>query len=221
MHGLQGAAGESSDPAQRGTDLEYAVLVLLERLAPEERAAFLLREVFEVDYAVVAQALGREEAACRQMVHRARERVAEGRPRRAGNAPVKPPTAEEKMDLLRRFRAATETGDAATLAGLLAPNATYTADGGGKVFAARSVLQGAARIERLITTVARKAGDDVGHTLVLVDGEPALATFRGEEPSALTFIAADEDGVLAIYRIFNPDKLRRLPAAVAGGHPAG
>src|SRR3954471_20731960 len=115
------------------SDLSMAFLVLLERLAPEERAAFLLRDVFCCEYDEIARALGKSQAAARQTVHRARERVRADRPRFAA-----PPDAKER--LLGRFVAALGNGDKDALLALFAKDITWTSDGGGKVNAARRVL---------------------------------------------------------------------------------
>lgn len=111
------------------SDLSIAFLVLLERLAPEERAAFLLHDVFDADYHQIATVLGKSEAACRQIVHRARERVRRDEKRFAA-------TDSARVSLLRRFTAAVEARDEHAVLELLAPEVTWTADGGGRVHAA-------------------------------------------------------------------------------------
>ncbi|MDJ1159519.1 RNA polymerase sigma factor SigJ [Chelatococcus sp. SYSU_G07232] len=204
-----GGAGvaEAPDAAhEQAEELSYAFLVLLERLAPEERAAFLLREVFEADYALVAATLERKEAACRQLVHRARERLAAGRARRVA-------TAAEKADLLRRFQAAARAQDGETLARLLAPDATFTADGGGKTFAARKVLEGAARIAHVVLGIRRKAPGPEVDRLVWLDGEPAMTVWRDGVLRTVTLVDVDEGRIRAIYNVLNPDKLRHCAVA--------
>ena len=110
-------------------DVSVAFLAVLERLGPEERAAFLLHEVFDYDYPEVAQMIGKSEPACRQMIHRARPRVRESRPRFAV-------TVESRERLLEKFLAAAGTGDRRAVMALLAEDVEYMADGGGKVIAA-------------------------------------------------------------------------------------
>ncbi|HSI00750.1 MAG TPA: sigma factor-like helix-turn-helix DNA-binding protein, partial [Reyranella sp.] len=127
---------------ERAADLSLGFLALLERLSPEERAAFLLREVFDVGYPEIARALGKVEATCRQMVHRARERVRQDRPRRVV-------TEADRRHLVRQFLAAANAGDQAALLRVLTPDAAYVTDGGGKVWALRRVVRGAERIARL------------------------------------------------------------------------
>ncbi|HEX8693999.1 MAG TPA: RNA polymerase sigma factor SigJ [Longimicrobium sp.] len=187
--------------AERASDLSIALLMLLERLAPEERAAFLLRDVFDTGYAEIAHALGRSEAAVRQMVHRARERVRAGRPRFAP-----PPEARER--LLHRFLQALADDDRDGVLALLAPDVTFTTDGGGKVPAARNVVSGADRVCRFVLGLERKYGGRTGHRVAPVNGHPALLTFWEGRLLAVTELAMDGERIVAFYRVMNPDKLR-------------
>ena len=146
--------GESCDDApenhaELASDLSMALLVVLERLAPEERAAFLLREVFDSDYEEIAGILGKKETTCRQIVHRAQDRVRRERPRFR----VSESTRERLLD---QFVAAVHTGDKQALISLFSEDATWTADGGGKVPAASKVLRGGARIAKLLLGIARQ-----------------------------------------------------------------
>jgi RNA polymerase sigma-70 factor (ECF subfamily) len=197
----------SAEPApdrrvELASDLSIALLVLLERLAPEERAAFLLREVFGTDYDEIARILERRPDAGRQMVHRARQRVHEGRPRVAA-----PPDAHAR--LLERFLAALSADDAPGVLALLAPDVAITTDGGGRALAARNRIVGADRVARFLLGIARKFG--AGRTMRLgrLNGMPALLEFeRGRLRSATTF-EVDGSRIRAIYTVLNPDKLRR------------
>ena len=190
------------------SDLSVAFLVLLERLSPEERAAFLLHDVFDTDYRELAQTLGKSEAACRQIVHRARQRVKRDRKRFPASEGV-------RAHLLRRFIAAVEAQDETAMMALFAPGATWTADGGGKVPASPRAIVGADRIVRLVMGLARKffAGRGRFH-LATVNGETGLAhRLDGALTSVLAF-ETDGERILAVSVIVNPDKLRdpRLPA---------
>lgn len=195
---------------EKKSALSYAALVLLSQLGPEERAAFLLREVFELEYAQIAEALERTEAATRKLVQRAHEHLTEGRPRNEA-------TLAERRDLLARFQAACDTFDKGALAALLAPNAHYTSDGGGKVFAARDVLVGAERIAHLNVTANKKAGAQVTRRPVTLDGEPGVLVFYDGELAALTMIDVDRGVIQNLYTIFNPEKLSDLRALLAAG----
>jgi RNA polymerase sigma-70 factor (ECF subfamily) len=198
--------------AELASDLSMAFLVLLERLAPEERAAFLLREVFDADYADVARALGKSEAACRQMVHRARERVRADRAR-----VVVAPDAHER--LFARFVDALERDDEAALMALFADEATFTSDGGGKVPAARRVFGGGERIARFLLGVQRKFYVPTGaqRRMVRLNGEPTLLTFAAGRLMSTTSFATDGERILAVYNMLNPDKLRRVAARLGLG----
>jgi RNA polymerase sigma-70 factor (ECF subfamily) len=194
--------GEAPDRAlELADDLSIAFLALLEQLAPEERAAFLLHDVFDVDYGRVASVLERSEAACRQVVHRARERVRGDRKR--FDAPD-----GAKADLLRRFQAAMDARDEQAILDLFAPDATWTADGGGKVAASPRPIEGAARIARLAVNLRERFWAD-GRTMApaTVNGEPGLCVRDGDRLVATLSIATDGDRILAVYAVVNPDKL--------------
>lgn len=208
-------AGAAPDrAAEVASELSLAFLLLLERLAPEERAAFLLREVFGVGYPEIARALGRSEAACRQVVHRARERVRGGRPRFR-------PSPDEHAELVARFAAAVEADDTGALVAILAPEASLVTDGGGKAWAARRVVRGADRVARAVAGAARKRrrGGGVEERTALVNGEPGIVTYRDGVPVAATVLEVDAGRVVAVYRVLNPDKLRGVPPLAGGGGP--
>ena len=196
---------ESAPPADRPTelasDLSVALLAVLERLAPEERAAFLLREVFETGYGDIAVILGKSEAACRQIVSRAAKRVRAGRPRVAVN-----PAATRR--LLQTFGAAVRAQDKQTLLALFAEEATWTSDGGGKAKAALKVIHGAGQITRFVTGVFRNAADRVEFRNVTVNEEPGLATLVDGRLLAVMSIRTDGQRILDAYIILNPEKLR-------------
>ncbi len=187
--------------AELASDISMAFLVLLERLSPDERAAFILREVFGAGYGEVAVVLERSEEACRQLVHRAKQRVREGRAR----FPVAPAAKER---LLGRFLAGLRAGDEKALLEVVAEDATWTSDGGGKIPAAHNV-RGASRIARFQVRLARKLLRlGLRIELIWLNGEPALATWAGDR--LLTTISVDSDGerLTAFYAVLNPEKLR-------------
>ncbi|HYG69984.1 MAG TPA: RNA polymerase sigma factor SigJ [Anaeromyxobacteraceae bacterium] len=202
------ATGTPAAPADaRGelaADLSMAFLVLLERLSPEERAALLLHDVFGAPYDEVARVLEKSEAACRQLVHRARLRVRDDG-RRRNTVPI-----EAKEQLAQRFVASLAAGDEAALLALVAPDAPWIADGGGKVPVARN-LRGAARIVQFLLRLARKA--PATRRLVWINGEPAIATYAGGRLFSTVSLDTDGERVLAFYAVVNPEKLARLTAA--------
>ncbi len=188
--------------------------MLLERLAPEERAAFLLRDVFDAGYDEIARALERSEPAARQLVHRARVRVRADRPRF-------PVPADAQARLLDRFLAALAADDQVALLALFDPAATLTADGGGKTSSARRVVAGRDRVARFLLGFERKAAGRIAHRRASLNGAPALLSdlvLPGHPPTLLfatTFATTVVDGaphIRAVYRVLNPDKLRRLRA---------
>ena len=198
-----GAPPAPDRAAELASDLSMAFLVLLERLAPEERAAFLLREVLGADSAELARVLEKSEAACRQMVHRARTRVREERPRFT----VEP---EQKRELVERFLRALEVEDRDALLAVVAPDATYVSDGGGRVPAVRRIIEGAERVVRLLLGLERKYRGVVRHELRWVNGEPALLGFMGDLLLMSTSFDVDGERLVGFYRVLNPEKLRHL-----------
>ncbi len=196
----------SPSPEERlelASDLSMAFMVLLERLAPVERAAFLLRDVFDCDYAEVARILQKSEAACRQVVHRARERVRRDRRRfRASD--------EDRRRLIGKFVEAAGAGDEATLLSLFAEDATLTSDGGGVVPAARKVVRGRGRIARLYLVLARKLGGRLTHCILNINGEPGLVSFIDGVPFSAISFETDGRSILAVYAVLNPEKLKGI-----------
>ena len=202
-------AASPEQAAERADDVAYALLVMLERLAPEERAAFLLRQVFDHDYADVARILGKSEAACRQLVHRARERVRHERRRYA----VTPQTHRAQLE---KFILAAQSGDYHRIMALLSDDVQNAGDGGGKMPATFHPLVGAARVARLYYAIARRNGDRLSYRIARINGEPGLLRYLdGRLEAALSFVM-DGDGIAAIYTVRNPDKLRHIAQA----HPA-
>lgn len=182
-------------------DLSVAFLVLLERLGPEERAAFLLRDVFDCGYGEIAQVLGKSEAACRQIVHRARDRVRGDRKRFEV-------TEGARATLLQKFRAAVEAQDESTLLALFAPDATWTADGGGRAPALPHPMVGRERIVKLMLGYwNRFRGEGATIHLASVSGETGLyVRLDGHLQSVLSF-ETDGERILTVNVMLNPDKL--------------
>lgn len=182
------------------SDLSIAFLALLERLSPDERAAFLLREVFDYDYDEVAQILGKSEAASRQLVHRAKSRVQEQRPRFAV-------AREAHQRVVHKFMQAASSGDREQLMALLADHAVMTSDGGGKAVSTVHPLHGAERIAWLYFAVARRAWGALEWRIGDINGEPGILRYvDGRLHSAMT-LETDGERVLSIYTVLNPDKL--------------
>ena len=192
-----------------------AFMVLLETLTPEERAVFLLREVFEHDYADIAAMLETTPANCRQLFHRAKERIADRRPRFRDAAAAKRP-------LIDRFVHALRAGDAAEFSSVLAADVGFWSDGGGKVLAARRPVHGRDAVAHMLAGFRRAAGGvdlaTVSLEVALVNGEPAmLMRIAGRLDSVYTFVI-DDDAISAIRVVRNPDKLRYLERQLTTTH---
>jgi RNA polymerase sigma-70 factor (ECF subfamily) len=194
--------------AERSETLSLSFLLLLERLSPEERAAFLLTEVFDYRHAEAAAILGIAEDACRQRAHRARTRLREGRPRFRVDA-------GKQRRLLQRFVAAMQRPDLASLRALFAEDAVHISDGGGVVRAALRPLHGAERLARLYQQVAGQlSGRAIRFELAMLNGAPALLIHEGDRLGTALWIEIDEDGehIAAVHALRHPDKLARLQA---------
>jgi RNA polymerase sigma-70 factor (ECF subfamily) len=196
--------------AELASDLSMAFLVLLERLAPEERAAFLLREVFDADYDEIARTLNKTLAAARQTVHRARERIRTDRARFV--------TADDaKERLFTRFIKALETDDRDEMLAVLAPDATWMSDGGGKVNAARRVIHGSEPITRMLIKIEQKFAHPFTYRIGHMNGEPVLIMYKEDGvPFGVTYCETDGERILALYRILNPDKLGEVDVELPG-----
>ena len=193
-------------------DLSVALLLALDRLSPLERAAFLLHDVFDYSFSQVADALGRNEAACRQLAARARTHVREARPAGAGPAHVASGTLEAKhTQLLTAFITASRSGDIAALTRMLARDARIVSDGGGKVPAALNVIEGADRCAAFLAGVVRKGFTaEMSVHFKMINDLPGFI-LTGPDGLVQTNAFEIEDGVVtAIYVVRNPDKLRYL-----------
>lgn len=207
--------GGASGGADVREDLSVALLMTLERLSPLERAAFLLHDVFDVDYAELAETLSRSEPACRQLVARAREHVQAHKPRFEA-------TPEAMRRVTAAFQRAMLSGDTQALGSLLAEDAVLYADGGGKRIAARHPVAGRDKIVKLIQGIVKKYGwpGATRFEATELNGQPAWLVY---EPDGVETIALAVDGehVAALYLVRNPDKLRHLEpgSAPVGGEP--
>jgi len=209
-----GEIAEAPDAAlERSETLTLSFLLLLERLGPEERAAFLLHEVFDYSHAEAAAILDIAEDTCRQRVHRAKTRLRAGRPRFQVDA-------QAQQRLLERFVAAMQKPDAETLRALFAEDAVHVADSGGAARATLHPLHGAERLARLYLQIARqsrKAG--LRYELRTLNGAPALLIWLDERLFVTTWIDCEDDRITAIHAIRHPAKLARIEAVTktAGG----
>jgi RNA polymerase sigma-70 factor (ECF subfamily) len=182
-------------------ECELALLWSLERLAEEERAAFLLSQVFETSYADIARTLDKSEQACRQLVSRARQRVQESSPRFDT-------TTEQLEKVLLAFTAAAASGDKEEVMRLLAPDVLALTDGGGLVTAARIPLEGAARVAQVFTHIARRTAGLNGLELLSVNSQPALVRLTGDDDDMIFTLRLNRRGQICwLYTLRNPHKL--------------
>ncbi|MDB5963883.1 MAG: polymerase sigma factor SigJ [Polaromonas sp.] len=179
-------------------------MLLLERLTPTERAAYLLREIFDTPYAEVAATLGMEEAACRKLVSRAHAGIAQGKVRH-----VTPPAVQNS--LLDAFRLAITAGTTTALAGLLSEDIALCADSGGKVSAIEGVVQGRDNVLELIGSQLARYWEAYEFVPCEINGGRAIQLrLNGEIAAAITFAFNADGRASNIYIMRNPDKLDRL-----------
>jgi RNA polymerase sigma-70 factor (TIGR02957 family) len=197
----------SADPqlgAERGAALEFAVLMLLEKLPATERAAYVLREAFDYPYQQIAEILECSEVAARQHVSRARKHLAAER-----RAPV---DAAEQKRLLNAFLAAAQEGNMAVLEQLLAADAVSYSDGGGVARASRIPVVGGSRVAKYVRAFADRFWVDVEITPVTMNGQASALLTRDGAAVAVVTVAASEQGIDQVLWIMNPAKLRGVTA---------
>jgi RNA polymerase sigma-70 factor (ECF subfamily) len=204
----------TSDPslgAERSEALSLAVLLLLERLTPTERAAYVLREAFDYTYTRIAEILSLTEANVRQLVSRARKHVASSR--RA------PSTKADQQRLLSAFITAAQQGDATSLESLFAADVVSLSDGGGVATAARLPVVGRGRVAKFISAFSSHFWRGVTLSWLEVNNQPAVLITRDGAAIALAIIEASADGIDQIIWIMNPAKLAAITASHLGSSP--
>ena len=197
---------DGSDPlglVELDETLSMAFLVLLERLTPVERATFLLREVFDYDYAEISALIGENEANCRQILRRARQHVSAER-RRFRSTP------EKQSDLLQRFLKATAEGDLAGLVSMLADDVVLYADGGGKGLAVPNRIDGSDKVARsVVGAMGKLVPKNLVRRIVQVNRMPGVVSYLDGKPFSVIALAGSEQ-IQAIYLVTNPDKLAHI-----------
>ena len=193
---------------ERSESVTLAFLVLLEQLSPEERAVFLLKDVFEYEHAEIAEMLGTTTDNSRQLLHRAKSRLARGRPRLTG-------TAQSRRAIAERFARAFSSGDASELTALLTTGVGMWSDGGGRATAARVPLIGRERVLNFLVGLHRTAENagllqDASLTIEDVNSEPALILRLAGHLESIFVLSIDEDAISGIRVVRNPDKLAHI-----------
>jgi RNA polymerase sigma-70 factor (ECF subfamily) len=195
-----------AEDVELAESVSIAMLTVLETLGPDERAVFVLREVFDVPYDEIADAVGKSPAAVRQIAHRAKDHVAARRPR----IRVVPAEYEE---VLERFLAALNTGDIQGLMDVLAPDVVSVADGGGKVRgAARRPIVGAERLARYLVGGMAKAEGMFHASLTWVNARPGIRMELDGQLVGVVSLTIEDGRITQVYSIANPDKLGRVDA---------
>ncbi len=199
------SAADSYPAFEMSESISMAFLFLLERLTPLERAVFLLREVFEYEYAEISRIVEQSEVNCRQILRRARQHVRQERPRFV-------PSHQQQEELIERFLQASAQGDMDGLLSLLSKEIVVYADGGGKTTAVPNPVYGAWNVVRFLLGARRKfLPGDLVRQVMQINGAPALVSYlHGRPHSVLCFNIAGGE-IRNIYIVSNPDKLTRLP----------
>lgn len=195
----------SADPllgAERAEALSIAVLLMLEKLTPAERAAYVLHEAFDYPHRAIAEILQTSEVNARQLASRARTHLASGR-----SAPV---SDTERQRLLDAFIAAAQGGDLAALESVLAADAVALTDGGGVVTAARKPVLGRERVAQFLLGVLEKFAADIENVPVHVNGDLAFVGLRDGSPVSVWTLDIGDDGIRGFYNVMNPQKLSRI-----------
>ena len=198
------------DDQDQSTDMvlaesvSMAMLVLLETLSPDERAVFVLREVFGFEFDEIASAAGKSVPAVHQVAHRAREHV---QARRKRFEPVDP---QRSAAITAEFFAAASSGDVQTLMSMLAPDAAWIADSGGKVSAARRPVVGAEKVARVIVGLVRMGLPNMRVQMATCNSAPALMVYSGDRLDLVVTVETVDDKISKFYAIRNPDKLTAI-----------
>jgi RNA polymerase sigma-70 factor (TIGR02957 family) len=192
----------SADPylgAERGEALEFATMMLMERLTPNERAAYVLREAFDYPYQQIADVVQLKEPAVRQLVSRARKRVTGER-----RAPVSP---DAQRELLTSFIAAARVGDMSALERLFAADVTSVSDGNGATRVSRRPVVGVVRVAKYITAISSWFWDGMEVRWVSANGQPAAVLARNGDVFGVVTVTASADGIDQLLWMVNPEKL--------------
>jgi RNA polymerase sigma-70 factor (ECF subfamily) len=175
----------------------------MEALDPEQRAVYLLREVFDYSYAEIAEMVEKSEAACRQMVSRARRYLRDRRPKHSVNR-------SQSEQAVRQFMNAINKGDLAGLMETLDADVIWTSDGGGMRGVARKPISGRDKVARFILALAERAPTGISLRITWINGQPGMIISVEGEPYATLSLAVHEGRVASIWAVVNPDKMEHI-----------
>lgn len=208
-----------AETAELADSVDLALLVVLETLSPLERAVFVLREAFELPFADIAEVIGREEAAARQLAKRAREHVQARRPRFEVDR-------ASRREITERFLAASSQGDLDSLANLLARDVALVSDGGGKAKSPLRIIVGAEKVVRFFAGISTEHGTnaflasigiepvkELSFAMAEINAAPALVVYAGAKPITFVSLVVADGRIAEIYLVANPEKLGHLTAA--------
>jgi RNA polymerase sigma-70 factor (TIGR02957 family) len=201
-------APDVAEDVELAESVSMAMLLVLETLTPTERAVFVLRDVFDLEYDEIAEAVGKSPAAVRQIAHRARAHVAARRPRGAVSA-------AQTRSALEAFQQAIETGDLQRLLDMLAPDVVLLGDGGGVVQAVVRPIVGADRVARLLSAGLPRIGREASVEPVQINGSPALIIRLNGEIDDVLAVRIDDGLITGLYVVRNPEKLSRVERETA------
>lgn len=199
--------GDASTDVVLAESVSMAMMVVLETLTPDERAVFVLHEVFGFGHDEIADMIGKSAVAVRQMAHRAREHVQSRRKR------FEPVDLKRSAEVTAQFFATAATGDVDSLLTMLAPDVVWTADSDGKASAARRPVAGADRVARLILGLLRFAGDEGRAEPAFYNGAPALVLYLGKSLEGIISVEITDGLITHFYAVRNPEKLRGVLVA--------
>lgn len=193
-------ASDSFEAVVRGDLLSYAMLALLERLTPGERAVFVLREAMSFDYPAIAELLGKSEVNCRKLMSRARGKMGITEEELIGSGSV-------GKEWIQKFLAALAQGETETVLSMLAEDVTLISDGGGKVLAAIQPVETKERVAAFLLGLARKEKDSLAAELAMMNGQIAIVFRRGDAVETVVLLHAKNGKLQTIHMLRNPDKL--------------
>lgn len=196
-------APDVADDVELAESVSMALMLVLETLAPTERAVFVLREVFDVSYAEIAEAVDKSQAAVRQIAHRARQHVDARRPREVVSQ-------SDTRVALESFQRALETGQLQTLLDVLAPDVVYLADGGGVKQAALNPVTGSAKVARLVLGAIGRETISFAVAPTVLNGHPALVVYVNDELDGIIAVQVEKAVIAGLYYVRNPVKLASI-----------
>jgi RNA polymerase sigma-70 factor, ECF subfamily len=194
---------EGHRPEAVDVDLSYGLLLLLQRLKPKERAVFILRESFDLEYEAIAEIVDLSADNCRQTLHRAKEKLSRA-------APVSHTSENRLVEIMQAFLAAVTSGDSSSLVARLREDITVYSDGGGKRLAALQPVRGRTAVLRFLMGLYNKWSEGVSFSVARVNGEAAVVMYDRDAGllNSVMFFHFEEGGLAAIYMVRNPDKLK-------------